>query len=150
MFGEGISSSGSLLDAAVQNNIIEKSGSWYSYGKERIGQGRDAAKKFLQDQKDLAQKIDAEVRKILLPERRLKPRAEAAAADAAAAAPVETAAPAPATRRGGGAASGGLRAAAAAREPRAREGAGTRGAPERKTDGESEGSDEPGETKELF
>ncbi len=78
MFGEGLSTSGSLLDAAVQNNIIEKSGSWYSYGKERIGQGRDAAKKFLQEHQDLAQKMDAEVRKILLPERKRKAAPEAA------------------------------------------------------------------------
>jgi len=86
MFGEGISMTGSLLDAAVQNNIIEKSGSWYSYGKERIGQGRDAAKKFLQEHKDAAQQIETEVRKILLPERKRKPRPEATAiADAASA-----------------------------------------------------------------
>ena len=44
MFGKGISASGSLLDAAVKYELIDKSGSWYSYGEERIGQGRENAK----------------------------------------------------------------------------------------------------------
>jgi len=69
IFGKGISSTGSLLDAAIKHNIITKSGSWYSYGEERIGQGRDNAKSFLENNPDISTKIDGQVRKILFPER---------------------------------------------------------------------------------
>src|SRR5246127_3958994 len=65
MYGEGISREGDLLDLAVNNNIVEKSGSWYSYKGERIGQGRENARQFLKDNKDVMAKLDAEVRKAL-------------------------------------------------------------------------------------
>ncbi len=65
LYGEGISREGDLLDLAVNNNILEKSGSWFSYKGERIGQGRENAKVFLKDNKDIATKIEAEVRKTL-------------------------------------------------------------------------------------
>jgi recombination protein RecA len=65
MYGEGISREGDMLDLAVNNNIVEKSGSWFSYKTERIGQGRENAKQFLKENKDVAAKIDAEVRKVL-------------------------------------------------------------------------------------
>ena len=65
MYGEGISREGDLLDLAVNNNIVEKSGSWFSYKSERIGQGRENARQFLKDNKDIMAKIDAEVRKAL-------------------------------------------------------------------------------------
>lgn len=67
MFGKGISASGSLLDAALQGNMIQKSGSWYSYGEERIGQGRENAKLFLESNPDIFKEIEEKVRKILFP-----------------------------------------------------------------------------------
>jgi recombination protein RecA len=65
LYGEGISREGDLLDLASNNNIVEKSGSWYSYKGERIGQGRENARQFLKDNKDVMAKLDAEVRKTL-------------------------------------------------------------------------------------
>src|SRR5215472_9204510 len=65
LYGEGISREGDLLDLAANNNIVEKSGSWFSYKGERIGQGRENARQFLKDNKDIAGKIEAEVRKAL-------------------------------------------------------------------------------------
>ncbi len=61
-FGRGISWSGSLLDAALKYAIVQKSGSWYSYGEERIGQGRDNAKQFLESNPDVAKQIEDKVR----------------------------------------------------------------------------------------
>jgi recombination protein RecA len=63
MYGEGISREGDMLDLAAIHNIVEKSGSWFSYKGERIGQGRENAKQFLKDNKDIATKIELEVRK---------------------------------------------------------------------------------------
>jgi len=65
LYGEGISREGDLLDLAVNNNILEKSGSWFSYKGERIGQGRENARAFLKENKDTMAKLDAEVRKAL-------------------------------------------------------------------------------------
>src|SRR5437764_6904964 len=65
MYGEGISKLGDMIDLAANNNIVEKSGSWYSYNGERIGQGRENAKLYLKENKDIAAKIEAEVRKTL-------------------------------------------------------------------------------------
>ncbi|PYY14366.1 MAG: recombinase RecA, partial [Acidobacteria bacterium] len=65
MYGEGISREGDMLDLAANNNIVEKSGSWFSYKGDRIGQGRENAKAFLKENKDIASKIEAEVRKTL-------------------------------------------------------------------------------------
>ena len=65
LYGEGISREGDLLDIAVNNNILEKSGSWFSYKGERIGQGRENARQFLKDNKDVMAKLDTEVRKAL-------------------------------------------------------------------------------------
>jgi recombination protein RecA len=65
LYGEGISREGDLLDLASNNNIVEKSGSWYSYKGERIGQGRENARQFLKDNKDVLAKLDVEVRKAL-------------------------------------------------------------------------------------
>ncbi|MCP4753437.1 MAG: recombinase RecA [Proteobacteria bacterium] len=62
MFGEGISKIGSLLDLATDGDIIKKSGSWYSYGGERLGQGRENAKEFLVDNPETKETIDREVR----------------------------------------------------------------------------------------
>jgi recombination protein RecA len=65
LYGEGISREGDLLDLAVNNNLLEKSGSWFSYKGERIGQGRENARQFLKDNKDTFAKLEAEVRKTL-------------------------------------------------------------------------------------
>jgi recombination protein RecA len=82
MYGEGISREGDMLDLAANNNIVEKSGSWFSYKGERIGQGRENAKQFLKENKDIAAKIEAEVRKALVIGAPGEPAAEAAAAPA--------------------------------------------------------------------
>jgi recombination protein RecA len=65
LYGQGISKEGDLLDLAANQNIVEKSGSWYSYKGERIGQGRENARQFLKDNKDTMVKLEAEVRKNL-------------------------------------------------------------------------------------
>jgi recombination protein RecA len=65
LYNEGISKLGDLVDTAVEQNIIAKSGSWFSYGEERIGQGRDAVKKYLQENETIAKTIDSELRKKL-------------------------------------------------------------------------------------
>jgi recombination protein RecA len=65
LYGEGISREGDLLDLAVDSNLLEKSGSWFSYKGERIGQGRENARAFLKENKDTMAKLDAEVRKAL-------------------------------------------------------------------------------------
>ncbi len=62
MYGEGISREGDMLDLAANNEIVEKSGSWFSYKGERIGQGRENSKNFLKENKDIAAKIETEVR----------------------------------------------------------------------------------------
>src|SRR5579871_6299842 len=62
MYGQGISKTGELLDLGVKANIVEKSGSWFSYDGERVGQGREAAKAFLAEHKDVAAKIEAAIR----------------------------------------------------------------------------------------
>jgi recombination protein RecA len=65
IYGEGISREGDLLDLGAAQNIIEKSGSWFSYKGERIGQGRENARQFLKDNTDICQAIDQELRKAL-------------------------------------------------------------------------------------
>jgi recombination protein RecA len=65
IYGEGISREGDLLDLGVIHNVLEKSGSWFSYKGERIGQGRENARQFLKDNPDVRQKLDAELRRLL-------------------------------------------------------------------------------------
>jgi recombination protein RecA len=65
LYGEGISREGDVLDLAVAHNIVEKSGAWYSYAGERIGQGRENTRGFLKENKDIFAKLDGEVRKKL-------------------------------------------------------------------------------------
>jgi len=62
VYGEGISKEGDLLDLAVEQDIVDKSGSWYSYQDERIGQGRENAKRFLKDHPEMFSDIDQKVR----------------------------------------------------------------------------------------
>jgi recombination protein RecA len=65
MYGEGISREGDMLDQAVERNIVEKSGAWYSFDGERIGQGRENTKNFLKENKDVSAKVELAVRKSL-------------------------------------------------------------------------------------
>jgi recombination protein RecA len=65
MYGEGISREGDLLDQAVERNIIEKSGTWFSYSGERLGQGRENAKAFLKQNKELAAALEQKLRKAM-------------------------------------------------------------------------------------
>ena len=62
MYGEGVSKMGELIDLGVKAGVVEKSGSWFSYGDERIGQGRENAKQFLRDHPDVALSIEDKIR----------------------------------------------------------------------------------------
>jgi len=66
-FGEGLSYHGSILDAALKYNLLDKSGSWYSYNGEKIGQGRENAINFLKSNSDIIQDLDAKLRTIIFP-----------------------------------------------------------------------------------
>src|SRR6478609_4306099 len=79
IYGEGISKEGDLIDLGVEHNLVEKSGSWYSYKGERIGQGRENARTFLRENADIRQNLDTELRKVL---GLIKPEPVAAAAEA--------------------------------------------------------------------
>ena len=65
LYGEGISFTGELLDLGVEHRLVQKSGSWYSYGEARIGQGREAARQFLKDNPDAAGEIEVKLREAL-------------------------------------------------------------------------------------
>lgn len=65
LYNEGISKLGDVIDLAVEHNVIQKSGSWFAYKEERIGQGRDAVKKFMQENPRLAEEIETTLRKKL-------------------------------------------------------------------------------------
>jgi len=90
VYGEGISREGEMIDLGVQHNIVEKSGSWFSYKTERIGQGRENARQFLKDNPDIRQSVDTELRKAL---GLIKPEPVNGAAAGAAAGPVPAPAP---------------------------------------------------------
>ncbi|HTZ35040.1 MAG TPA: DNA recombination/repair protein RecA, partial [Stellaceae bacterium] len=62
MYGEGISKTGELIDLGVQAGVVEKSGSWFSYEGQRIGQGRENAKAYLRQHADVAERIEQEIR----------------------------------------------------------------------------------------
>jgi recombination protein RecA len=64
-YGKGISKMGSVLDVALERNIVGKSGSWYTYGDTRVGQGRENAKAFLEEHTDIADEITAKIREAL-------------------------------------------------------------------------------------
>ncbi len=87
MFDEGISLSGDVLDLAVADEVVDKSGAWFSYGDVRLGQGREASKSFLRQNPDLMEEIRKEVlRKRLANPNQINPKGPSAAAAAAAAA----------------------------------------------------------------
>lgn len=64
-FGEGISHSGEIVDTGVETGIIKKSGSWFSYGETRLGQGRDAVKKIIKENPELAQELEEKISEVL-------------------------------------------------------------------------------------
>jgi recombination protein RecA len=65
MYGEGISKEGNILDVATKMEIVNKAGSWFSYGEQRLGQGRDAVKKLFKENPELMNEIEAKVREQL-------------------------------------------------------------------------------------
>jgi recombination protein RecA len=65
MYGQGISKSGEILDKAVEFDIIQKSGSWFSYENEKLGQGRDSVKLLLEDNPELSEQLEAKIKEIL-------------------------------------------------------------------------------------
>ncbi len=96
MFGEGIAKEGELVDMAVELGLMQKSGSWFSMGEMRIGQGRDAARQYLKDNPEVAEQLEADVRAGMAKgqaEESKKPAGRTAAAPAAA--PIPEAPPAP-------------------------------------------------------
>jgi len=62
LYGEGISKEGEIIDIGVKKKIIEKSGSWYSYGEMRLGQGKDKVREFLKENSELALEIEQKIR----------------------------------------------------------------------------------------
>jgi len=64
-YGRGISKMGSILDVALERNIVAKSGSWYTYGDVRVGQGRENAKAYLEEHSDLASELETKIREAL-------------------------------------------------------------------------------------
>jgi recombination protein RecA len=79
MYGVGISREGEIIDLGSAAGIIEKSGSWYSYKGERIGQGKDNARTFLQQNKAIAREIEEQIRLKLLPVKQTRSPVEAVA-----------------------------------------------------------------------
>jgi recombination protein RecA len=82
LYGEGISREGELIDLGVKHGIVEKSGAWYSYGEERIGQGKENVREFLKQNTDIAGEIDTKLRALLLPAKGAPVEAEALEAGA--------------------------------------------------------------------
>jgi recombination protein RecA len=64
LYGVGISREGSLLDLAAEMEIVQKSGTWFSYGKERLGQGREKARDYLRENKEVANEIEGKIRQV--------------------------------------------------------------------------------------
>jgi recombination protein RecA len=62
MYGEGVSKMGELIDLGVKAGVVEKSGAWFSYNSQRLGQGRENAKQFLRDNPDLSREIETSLR----------------------------------------------------------------------------------------
>jgi len=80
LYGEGISREGEIIDLGVDQGIVDKAGSWYSYGSDRIGQGKENVREYLKANPEIAKDIEAQIRAKLLPDK----KAEAAAPEAAA------------------------------------------------------------------
>ncbi|MDR0554728.1 MAG: recombinase RecA [Treponema sp.] len=94
IFGKGVSAIGSLLDAAIKYEIIDKKGAWFSYGEEKIGQGRENAKEYLEQKPEFALEVEQKLRKIMFPGKDIQTPVEqakgASKAGGKAASPVET------------------------------------------------------------
>ena len=95
IYGEGVSREGDLLDLGVTHNVVEKSGSWFSYKGERIGQGRENVRQFLKDNPDIRARIDTELRKTLGLNKSAEPEGAAPAPT-----PIDSAKPTAAAGRG--------------------------------------------------
>ena len=67
LYGQGIHRTGEILELGVEQNLVEKSGAWYSYNGERIGQGRKNAADFLDDHPELKEEIEGRIRQLLMP-----------------------------------------------------------------------------------
>ena len=94
LYGQGISREGSLLDLGVDNGVVRKSGAWFTYGEDQLGQGKENARNFLKDNPQLAAEIEEKILAALgigEPGRKAREAEELAAAEAAAAVPVESA-----------------------------------------------------------
>ena len=83
MYGQGISKWGELVDLAVQMDIVQKSGSWFSMGDERIGQGANSVKEYLMNNPEIAESVEAQVRERLMKQSAAAPKAPAKAAERA-------------------------------------------------------------------
>ena len=70
MYGEGISREGELIDLGVANKLVEKSGSWYAYNGEKIGQGKENARNFLKENPEIAATLEKTLRDLLVPGRK--------------------------------------------------------------------------------
>ena len=110
MYGLGISVEGDVLDLAVANKIVQKSGAWFSYGDQRLGQGRENVRQFLRDNPELTVKLRREVIEAINPEWNLDGGKEAAAAPAAPSTPAP-AAPSAAARKAAAASAAGAASA---------------------------------------
>jgi len=82
LYGEGISREGELIDMGVEAKLVEKAGAWYSYGEERIGQGKDNARGYLRDNPQIAQRLEAELREKFQPEEAVREGGDEAEDDA--------------------------------------------------------------------
>ncbi|RFF26304.1 MULTISPECIES: recombinase RecA [unclassified Wenzhouxiangella] len=82
LYGEGISREGELIELGVEHGLVKKSGAWYSYGDDRIGQGKDNVRQFLKDNPDMAADIERRVREKLLPKSTGEATEDAEAAEA--------------------------------------------------------------------
>ncbi|MDR2470595.1 MAG: recombinase RecA [Treponema sp.] len=87
IFGKGVSAIGSLLDAGVKHEIIDKKGAWYAYGEEKIGQGRDNAKQYLEQNPAFAVELETKLRALMFPGRTFPAPQKPAASSAAPAVP---------------------------------------------------------------
>ncbi|HMN35437.1 MAG TPA: DNA recombination/repair protein RecA, partial [Chiayiivirga sp.] len=68
LYGEGISREGELIDMGVEAKLVEKAGAWYSYGSERIGQGKDNARQYLKEHPEMAAELESRLRERFVPE----------------------------------------------------------------------------------
>jgi recombination protein RecA len=75
MYGKGISKSGEIVDLGVELNILQKSGSWFSYEGNKLGQGRDAVKQLIEDNPELMDELEKKIKEKLMPT--IAPKAEA-------------------------------------------------------------------------